>query len=99
VEAHYQILTTFFGALVLASGSLETFGLNDLGMGALLLSVNLVTAIAAGGMSYDRWRRQRAELGWRKPLDSQVTMRNIYKLLTSVIVTLRSVHSYFMLLF
>jgi len=71
VVAQYQILATFMAALILITGSLETFGLSDLGLGALLLTANSLILFLSGTWCYQRLQREREQAGWRQALSPE----------------------------
>ena len=71
VIAQYQILGTFLAAIVILTESLDALNLSDLVLGCLLLLVNLMIVIIAGGCVILRYRAERIQHSWRKQLTTQ----------------------------
>jgi hypothetical protein len=71
VVSQYQLLGTFLAALVLASDSLRSFGLENFALGALLLVLNLVILALSGYWCVERWRTEQTQRQWRRALSSQ----------------------------
>jgi hypothetical protein len=69
VVANYQILLTFLGALVLQTSSLKSFGLSHVGLGSILLGVNIVIILLAAWWCRQRRLEEIAQRAWRAPLD------------------------------
>jgi hypothetical protein len=68
VVAQYQVLANYFGALVILSDSLSTFGFSDFGLGFLLLAANFVLLLLCGFWCYERYQFEVELESWRKEL-------------------------------
>ena len=71
VLAAHQIAITFFGAIVIENDSLSSLGVSDLGLGCILLLVNVATLLTAGCWCIQRHSEEQTKRLWRHAVNDR----------------------------
>ena len=69
--AQYQLLGVYLAAIVIVTDSMSIFGLSDLGLGFLLLGLNLIIVALALRWCYQRHVRDKQQQHWRNVLSDR----------------------------
>ena len=70
--AQYTILITFYAALSIDTGSMMDFGLNDLGMGLMLVFTNLAIFALALYLGWARFRKDQIKEALKRSKASKI---------------------------
>jgi hypothetical protein len=70
--AQYTILITFYAALSIDTGSMMDFGLNDLGMGLMLVFTNLAIFALALYLGWARFRKDQVKEALKRGKASKI---------------------------